>query len=52
VKTARAAAVPVGRLLKKMRSHPADGVGSLGSFKKPELVNSLLRHFTSAQAAA
>ena len=52
MKTARAAAVPVGRLLKKMRSHPADGAGSIGSFKKSELVNSLLGHFTSAHAAA
>jgi hypothetical protein len=41
VKTARAAAVPAGRLLKKMRSHPADGVGSIGSFKKAELGHEL-----------
>jgi hypothetical protein len=29
--------MPAGRPLKKMRSHPADGVGSIGSFKKVEL---------------
>jgi hypothetical protein len=37
VNTARAAAAPVGRLLKKMRFHPADGAGSIGSFEKPQL---------------
>ena len=30
----------------------AEGVGSIGSFKKAELVGSLLRHFAGAHAAA
>jgi len=30
----------------------ADGVGSVASYKKSELVNSLLRHFEQARAAA
>jgi hypothetical protein len=30
----------------------AEGVGSIGSFKKSELVSSLLRHFASAHAAS
>lgn len=30
----------------------ADGVGSIGSFKKVELVNALIRHFANAETAA
>lgn len=30
----------------------ADGVGTVGSFKKVELVNALLRHFANAHAAS